>query len=310
MSDAYTFVGAARPELTSPTMVVMLTGWIDASGASAAAMSALEAECHAETIVEFDGDVFIDYRARRPTMQLRDGVNTGLSWPAIEVKAGHDALGRDVLLLTGPEPDMAWRRFGHAVAELAQQLGVVRLVALGAYPFASPHTRPSRLSMSSPSPSLAASLPMLKNSVDVPAGVAAVLEHAFHELGIDAVGLWVQVPHYVASMAYPAATVALLGGLADFGEVLIDGSAARQETIIQRERLDELVAGNDEHSAMVHQLEALYDAIADSDGVRIETADDDADPSPSGSPLSASEIPTADELGAEFEQFLRDQSKD
>lgn len=310
MSDAYSIVGGEPPELTMPTMVVMLSGWIDASGAAAAAMSALETESHAKTVAVFDGDSFIDYRARRPTMQLRDGVNTGLSWPDIEVKAGRDALGRDVLLLTGPEPDMAWRRFGAEVASLAQQLGVVRLVALGAYPFASPHTRPSRLSMSSPSVALTESLPLLKNSVDVPAGVAAVLEHSFHEIGIDALGLWVQVPHYVASMAYPAATVALLGGLADFGEVLINGSVARQETIIQRERLDELVAGNDEHSNMVHQLEALYDAIAASDGASTDAAADDADPSPTGSPLSASEIPTADELGAEFEQFLRDQNRD
>ena len=310
MSDAYTFVGGSPPTLTAPTMVVMLTGWIDASGASAAAMSALEAECDAATIAVFDGDAFIDYRARRPTMQLREGVNTRLVWPDIEVKAGRDALGRDVVLLTGPEPDMAWRRFGTEVAALAQQLGVVRLVALGAYPFASPHTRPARLSMSSPSAEIAGTLPLLKNSVDVPAGVAAVLEHSFHAVGIDAMGLWVQVPHYVASMAYPAATVALLGGLADFGEVLISGAVARQETIIQRERLDELVAGNDEHSAMVQQLEALYDAISDTDSLTMEAADDDADPSPSGSPLSASEIPTADELGAEFEQFLRDQNKD
>ncbi|MEO6122800.1 MAG: PAC2 family protein [Ilumatobacteraceae bacterium] len=302
MSDDYHYVGGDPSAFTAPTMVVMLTGWIDASGAAAAAMSALESETKATTIATFDGDVFIDYRARRPTMQLRDGVNSRLVWPAIEVKAGQDALGRDVLLLTGPEPDMAWRRFGKAVAEFAQVLGVARLVALGSYPFASPHTRPSRLSMSSPSVLLAESLPLAKSSVDVPAGVAAVLEHSLHDVGIDALGLWVQVPHYVASMAYPAATVALLGGLADFGEVLIDGSAARQETIIQRERLDELVAGNEEHQAMVLQLESLYDAISRS------VSDGDGDPSPSGSPLSASEIPTADELGAEFEQFLRDQN--
>lgn len=305
MSDGYDFVGGDPATYTTPTMVVMLSGWIDASGAAAAAMNALEAEVKPTTIAVFDGDVFIDYRARRPTMQLREGVNTQLVWPDIELKAGHDALGRDVLLLTGPEPDMAWRRFGRAVADLAQQLGVVRLVALGAYPFASPHTRPSRLSMTSPSVELIESFPLLKSSVDVPAGVAAVLEHAVHDAGIDALGLWVQVPHYVASMAYPAATVALLGGLADFGDVLINGTAARQETIIQRERLDELVAGNDEHQAMVLQLEALYDAISNP----TSDADADADPSPTGSPLSASEIPTADELGAEFEQFLRDQNK-
>lgn len=297
MSEPFSIVGTP-PVLDAPTLVVMLAGWIDASGSAAGAMLALETECKARTIAVFDSDTFIDYRARRPTMQLRDGVNTQLVWPDIELKAGKDLDGHDVLLLTGPEPDMAWRRFGGTVAELGQQLAVRQMVALGSYPFATPHTRPSRLSLSSPSAEVVAALPLLKNTVDVPAGVAAVLEHAFYDRGIEAVGIWVQVPHYVASMAYPAATVALLSGLTQVAGVRIDAAAARQETIIQRERLDELVAGNDEHGAMVRQLEALYDAaILDQD-----------DAPPTAGPLTDAEIPTADELGAEFEQFLRDQN--
>lgn len=294
MTEAYSLVGNTAPELSAPTLVVMLTGWIDASGAAGAAMAALETECNTRTIAVFDGDTFIDYRARRPTMELRDGVNTRLAWPDIEVKHGHDLDGHDVLLLTGPEPDMAWRRFGREVASLGVQLGVRRMVALGAYPFASPHTRPPRLSMSSPSVPIVESLALLKNSVDVPAGVAAVLEHAFHDRGIDALGIWVQVPHYIAAMAFPAATGALLGGLAQVSGVRIDGAAFRQETVIQRQRLDELVAGNDEHRAMVSQLEALYDS-GQVQGVL-------------NTQFTAAEIPTGDELAEELEQYLRDQN--
>jgi len=295
MTAGYSFLQGGPPALTAPTMIVMLTGWIDASGAAAAAMGLIETESKAVTIATFDGDTYVDYRARRPTMELREGVNSRIAWPDIEVKAGRDHIGNDVVLLTGPEPDMAWRRFSVEAAELAEQLGVRRMVALGAYPFATPHTRPSRLSMSAPSAEVVASLSLLKNSVDVPAGVAAVLEHAFHDRGIDAVGIWVQVPHYIASMAYPAATVALLGGLQQVASIRFEGASARQETIIQRARLDELVAGNEEHGAMVAQLEHLYDASAD-------------DAVPGAPALSASEIPTADELAAEFEQFLRDQN--
>lgn len=301
MSDAYSFVDGEPLKLHEPTLVVMLTGWIDASGAATAALAAIETECNASTIATFDGDSFIDYRARRPVMELRDGVNTRLSWPDIEIKAGVDVHGRDVLILTGPEPDMAWRRFAREVASLAKRLGVVRMVALGAYPFATPHTRPSRLSMSSPSVELVASLQLLKNSVDVPAGVAAVLEHSFNDLAIDAIGIWVQVPHYVASMAYPAATVALLAGLAEIGGITISGNAAKQETLIQRDRLDELVAGNDEHIAMVRQLEAIYDSSSSAGDVLSA-----GQRSPS-TPLVDGPMPTADELGAEFEQFLREQ---
>jgi len=294
MTAAYTIVGGTPPHLAQPTMVVMLSGWFDASGAAAAAMAALDEECHATTIATFDGDTFIDYRARRPTMQLRDGVNASIIWPEIEIKAGVDLDGHDVLLLTGPEPDMAWRLFTTEAAALGEQLGVKRMVALGSYPFATPHTRPSKLSISAPSPDVVSSLPMLKSSLDFPGGVAAVLEHTFHARGIEALGIWVQVPHYVASMAYPAATVALINALEDVSSIRILAAAARQETIIQRERLDELVAANEEHAAMLTQLEALYDNAEE--------------PSGTEPPLSAAEIPTPDELGAELEQFLRDQN--
>ncbi|HET9666560.1 MAG TPA: PAC2 family protein, partial [Desertimonas sp.] len=103
------------PELVAPRLVVMLNGWIDASGAAAAAMSALEAECDARPFVQFDDDLYIDYRARRPILEVRSGVSTRLVWSSPELLLGRDGDGRDVLLLNGPEPDMAWHRFATTV---------------------------------------------------------------------------------------------------------------------------------------------------------------------------------------------------
>ena len=99
-------------------MVAVLTGWIDAGGAARAAAEAIEEDGTASPIAEFDDDVYVDYRARRPIMELRDGLNSVLNWERITLAVGHDQTGRDVLLLTGPEPDMAWHRFTRAVGEL------------------------------------------------------------------------------------------------------------------------------------------------------------------------------------------------
>ena len=104
------------------------------------------------------------------------------------------------------------------------QLGVSRMVGLGAYPFATPHTREPRLSSTSPSADVVDSVSYLKNSVDVPAGMGAVLEHAFTDKGIPALGIWAQVPHYVSAMSYPAATLALLTGLHEVAGLVIDAA--------------------------------------------------------------------------------------
>jgi hypothetical protein len=278
------------PALRSPVFVVMLTGWIDASGAAATAMAVAHEEWSARLVATFDGDAFIDYRARRPTMELRDGLNTRLVWSDIELHVCRDSSGRDVITLTGPEPDSQWRRFADVIATLAVQVGTSHMVALGAYPFATPHTRESRLSTSSASADVVARYGYLKNSVDVPAGMGAVLEHAFADRGIPAIGLWAQVPHYVAAMSYPPASLALLQGLHEITGLVVDAPLLRQEALIQRQRLDQLVASNEEHQAMVRQLEDLYDNQLHTGLI-----------GPGGI------VPTGEQLAQEFEQFLREQ---
>lgn len=287
----------ALPDLDSPVLVGMLTGWIDASGAAAAAMAMVESACATRPLLTFDSDQFIDYRARRPTMELRDGVNTRLVWPEIQLKVGRDPIGHDVLVLTGPEPDSAWRRFGDIVGDLAVELGVRMAVILGAYPFATPHTRPSRLSTSSPSAELIANTDLLRNSVDVPAGMGAVLEHALHDRRIPAMGIWAQVPHYLGTMSYAGATVALLEGLGQVAGLSIDATSARSDAMIQRQRVDQLVGNNDEHREMVRSMERAYDG-------------QDEQRAADATALPAAPIPTGDELAAEFERFLRDHEND
>ncbi len=282
------------PTLHEPVLVVMLDGWIDAGGSAAAAMQALTQACESTPILTFDDDTYVDFRARRPTMLLRDGLNTDLRWSTIEMRAGRTPGGRDVLLLLGPEPDMAWRRFGRAVAMLAVEFGVTQMVALGAYPFAAPHTRPARLSVSSPSIDVLASVDFARSSVDVPAGMAGVLEHAMHAQRIPSLGIWAQVPHYVAAMEYPAASVALLDGLDEATGISIEALGLREEAREHRIRLDRMVADKPEHEAMVRQLEELHDLAIEQE----------SDPETGSVDL---ELRSGDELAAEIQEFFRDQ---
>lgn len=290
------------PRLDDPVLVVAMKGWIDAAEAAAEAMSTIESQMNPFPVASYNTDVFIDYRARRPTMEIRDGRNTRLDWPSIELHSGRDSNDRSVLVLTGSEPDSAWHRFSTATVALARQLGVTMMVGLGAYPFPTPHTRPSRLSCTTPSMDLVQRFGFLRTSVDVPAGMGAVLEHAFTDAGIPAITLWAQVPQYLPSMSYPAASVALLDGLTEVCGLQFDRRPLEQEAIIQRDRLDRLVERNSEHADMVSKLETAFDA-AQQQALPLE-------PSPAPAPISENDIPSADELAAELEAFLRDSNPD
>lgn len=280
------------PDLEKSLLVVMLSGWIDASAAAASAMETLISETAAKPLLTFDADTFIDYRARRPTMELREGVNTKLNWSAPELLLGSDCNGKPVLLLTGPEPDNRWQKFTEVVSQLAVALDVRRMLGIGAYPIATPHTRAVQVSCSSPSREIIATLPYIKSSVDVPAGMEAALEHALAVRSIGAIGLWAQVPHYVASMPYPAASAALLEAVCESGDITIDSSNMRQQAALQRERLDQLVIANPEHASMLTQLEQAFDESHSGNGTLTTGF--------GGAPL-----PSGDEIAAELEQFLK-----
>jgi len=286
------------PTLNAPVLIVSLKGWIDAAESADEAMSAIEGQIDPFPVASFDTDVFIDYRARRPVMEIRDGRNTNIDWPSIDLYSGQDANGRDVLILTGHEPDSAWNRFSVAVRDLCQRLSVSMMVGLGAYPFPTPHTRPSRLSCTTPSLDLLQRGDFLRTSVDVPAGATAVLEQILFGVGIPSITLWAQVPQYIPAMSYPAASVALLDGLHTIAGLQFDRRALEQEAIIQRDRLDRLVARNTEHKDMVDKLEAAYDATVQP-MLPLEPA-----------ALREQDIPTPEELAAELEAFLRDSNPD
>ena len=276
------------PAVERPVMVVCLEGWIDAGLAAGSALTHLLAAMPHELVATFDSDELIDFRARRPTLRIVSGIDEELRWPQIQLHAATNRTGRTVLILSGPEPDMRWHRFCAEVVSLASRLEVELVVGLGAFPAPVPHTRAVRLVGTSKSAELAASVGFLPAGIEVPSGVQGALEVAFGDASVPAVGLWARVPHYVAAMPYPAASAALLDGLARIAEIEIDATALHAAAATTGQQIEQLIAGSDEHTALVRQLEAQHDSEM-----------------PSGRESDFGDLPSGDEIAAELERFLR-----
>jgi predicted ATP-grasp superfamily ATP-dependent carboligase len=277
------------PTLERPLLVVAMEGWVDAGLAGGTAAASLLAAMPNAVLASFDDDELIDFRARRPTLRIVNGVDTELRWATIRLITATNRTGRSVLVLTGPEPDMRWHQFVSEVVQLASRLGVELVVGLGAFPAPVPHTRPVRLVSTSTEAELAAKVGFLPASIDVPAGVQGALEFAFGEAKIPAVGLWARVPHYASAMPYPAASAALLDGLARMGDIEIDTSALHAAGAATHQQIEQLIAGSDEHATLVRQLEEQQDR---EEGM---------------SATAFGDLPSGDELAAELERFLRGQ---
>jgi hypothetical protein len=170
----------------------------------------------------------------------------------------------------------------------------VRLtVALGAVPMAVPHTRPVMLTNHGTRPDLLLSENIWTGRIRVPASAQALLELRLGGWGHPAMGFVAHVPHYVAQVDYPSAAARMLEAVEvvtglewDLSELETAGEAKLAEITAQIEdspEVREVVAG----------LEQQYDAFRR--------------PEESGSttlPLAEDQLPTGDELGAQFERFL------
>lgn len=277
--------------LTNPVLVVSLEGWVDAGLGASTAVAELVGGSATIPVASFDTEVLIDQRARRPIAQLVNGITTEVTWPSIQVMAGTDGDGADVLYLVGPEPDFRWKSFLAAVVELVQQLGVRMVVGLGAFPAPAPHTRPVRLASTVPpqSADLAGRVGFVQGTLEVPAGVQAALEMALGTVNVPVISLWARVPHYVAAMPFPEASAALIDGLCAVSGLVFDTRAVRKAAEASRRQVDELIADNAEHADMVRRLESSIDSEeANPFGIDIE-------------------VPSGDEIAAELERFLRDE---
>jgi PAC2 family protein len=282
-----------QPDLESPVLVLAMEGWIDAGLGAAGAIEVLLDALDTITVARFDTDALLDYRARRPTVHMVDGIQRGLVWPYLELRAAADLDGNELLLLVGSEPDRAWHGFVDEVVELALDFDVRLCAGLGAYPAPAPHTRSARMACTASTPSLAETKGFLRASLDYPGGVQAAIEQGCDQRGIPSLGIWAQVPHYAAGLPYPAASIGLvetLGRVADLSLPLGDLPARADRT---RSRLDELISQNPEHTEMLRQLESAYERL-------------DVGPGP----LGETELPTGDELAAELERYLREQRGD
>lgn len=267
--------GVAGPG--APVLVAAFDGWVDAGRAGTAAAEQLAEG--GRILATFDADRLFDYRARRPTLDIVDGTLTELEWPELHLWAAH--LGeRDLLVLTGPEPDYRWRQLSADVVALVKQMGVTSWVSLGAIPVAAPHTRPVRVLGTASTKGLlphgVAQGP--EGQLRVPSAALSVLELAVSRAGVPSLGFYAQVPHYV-SAAYPNAAIELLRHVGMYlGEEPPLGSLPAK-ALETRALLDAAAAADEATKAHIERLEQAADEAR---------------------------LPSGDDLIADIERFLRE----
>lgn len=278
------------PDLGQPVLVQALDGFVDAGGATRLTRSHLLETMRSELIVTFDADQLLDYRGRRPEMIFATDHWESFAKPRLAIHAVYDAADKPFLLLEGPEPDFQWERFVAAVELIIETFDVSLLVGLNSIPMNVPHTRPSTVIAHGSPIELIAGYTNWLGTVQVPASAGHLLEFRMAEAGFDSMGFAVNVPHYLSNVDYPQAAITMLDCIAKAGDLTLPTEALTDAAVAVRTNIDAQVSASDEILGVVRALEQQYDEITAGRANSLLA--------------EGSRLPTADEIGEEFEQYL------
>ncbi len=281
------------PELGEGTvMIEALDGFVDAGHAVRLAREHLLESFEPELVVRFEVDELLDHRSRRPVLLFDTDRWESYEAPALDVKLLRDANGGPFLLLAGPEPDVQWERFIAAALIVVERLDVRLTVGIHSVPWAAPHTRPIAITSHGRPAELLGAQPFGATKVLVPASVGHLLEFRLGEADRAAIGFAAHTPYYLSQLEYPAAALALLESVERSAGLSLALEPLRTRALQTKAAIDFQTGSDEQVQSIVRELEERDE------------------PAPAyGLTLDGSEIPTPDELGAEFQRFLADQGR-
>ncbi|WP_114560066.1 PAC2 family protein [Desertihabitans aurantiacus] len=272
-----------------PVLLHLLEGYVDAGQTGRALSRHLRASSEHRTLVRFDHDALHDYRSRRPVITFDTNTWKSATTFALELSVGTDANGQEYLLLHGPEPDTQWERAIAALNHLVHELDVRMVVTASGAPVAVPHTRPTLVTGHSTDTNLITDNPRMIDRVDVPASFSSYWELALGTHDRLALGFAALVPHYLAQATFHQSVVAVLERINQYTGLSLPLGDLPEQVVTNLADINTEMNGSPEVLEVVSTLEQQYDAM--------QTRPEEY-------------LPSAEELGAEFERFLADREKD
>lgn len=289
----------SRPEsLRAPAVVCAFTGWNDAGDAASAALRFFGTAVGAHRIAHIDPEEFYDFQETRPRIEVSESSTREVCWPTVEVYAAQvPGAPRDLILLSGPEPNHRWRTFSKLVTDLADEFQAGLTVTLGALLADVPHSRPVAISGISSDDRLVEELNLLPTTYEGPTGITGVVHAACHEAGLPSASLWASVPHYVAAAPNPKAALALVRKLETLIGFTIDATELEDATADYERQISLAVQSDPDVMEFVERLERAAE----------EQDEEEAAEAASRAMADPMQLPDGDALASQFQRFLRQQ---
>jgi proteasome assembly chaperone (PAC2) family protein len=267
MSDSDILQIHESPALEKAILVLAFTGWMDGGDVSTGTVRHLVEMLHAKPIAEIDAEPFYIYNVPgtmevaglfRPPVTIEDGLIKDFEFPTNTFYCHAPA---NLVLFIGKEPHIHWRTFGECIFRLARQFAVHRIVFVGSFGGAVPHTRLPRLYVTCSDPRLLPEMEhyaVRRTGYQGPSSFTTYLMTQAQSVGMDMISLVAEVPGYLQG-TNPASIEAVTRRLSKLLNLHLDLASLRGASTMWELEVSKVVEQNEELAETIRKLEDAYD---------------------------------------------------
>ncbi|HTU20896.1 MAG TPA: PAC2 family protein [Gemmataceae bacterium] len=256
-----------RPALHEATLVLAFDGWMDGGDVSTGTVQRLVDLLEARPVAEIEPESFYIYNFPgsmelaalfRPRIEIEDGLIKTIELPAATFFC-HEA--GNLILFLGKEPNLRWPVFAECVLEVLRVFEVQRILFVGSFGGAVPHTREPRLHVTC---SDAEMLPEMepyalrRSAYEGPGSFSSYLMTRMPEVGLRMATLAAEIPGYLQG-PNPMCIEAVTRRLAKILRLPLDLAPLRTASTEWELAVTAAIEKDEEMVAKVREMEEAYD---------------------------------------------------
>lgn len=295
MNDFFTVFKDGKDIPANLPLIVCLPGQGEA-GNLVQGLAKLLHSSSSDKVLMFNADELFDYRSRRPLVTIDGTQITDISREQITLTLERDSIGNPYFLFEGFEPDLRWEYFSRTVLSFIHELQIKHTTIVHAFPAPVPHRKPTLFSLTGNRDHLIRENNMWRHANHVPANIGHLLEFMLQKNSLSVVSWNAAIPHFLAGTEYLPGIAAAVSAIAKSTGLIFNTDELDAAAEDMLKHVDMQLSQNPEMARQLADLDQAYE--------NLKRSVDEI------SPLlqDGQTIPTAEELGAEFENFLANSS--
>jgi proteasome assembly chaperone (PAC2) family protein len=255
------------PVLEDATLVLAFTGWMDGGDVSTGTVQRLVDLLEAAPVAEIDSEPFLIYSFPgsmeiaalfRPHVEIEDGLTKTIDMPANTFYCHPPG---NLFLFLGKEPNLRWKTFGECILDFARRARVARIIFVGSFGGAVPHTREPRLYTTCSDAELLPEMELYgvrRSSYEGPGSFTSYLMTRAPSAGLRMVSLVAEIPGYLQG-TNPLSIEAVTRRLAKILKLPLDLDSLRTASTEWELHVSRVIEQDQDLAARVRQLEDQYD---------------------------------------------------